>query len=246
MVKNYILALSFSILALLTGACSDKEKKENSLVVAVSADNPPYEFIQDGKIVGLDIDVINAVGRALDTKIIIKNLDFPGLFPALSSNNVDLVISAISVTPAREEYFNFSDVYAKSSIGLLYKDDNIKSVADLAGKKIGAPLGTTWEQAAKEIAAKMPGTMVRSLSNNLVLVEELKSGSIDAFITESAQIEKFIHYNPELKSLPLPEYTSEFAIVLPKNSALTESINKALETLRSEGELDVITKHWLK
>lgn len=241
MIKNFVLWI---MLALCASSCADK-KNENDIVVAVSADNPPYEFLQSGKVVGLDIDIIEALGKVLNKKIVIKNLDFPGLFPALSSNNVDLVISAISVTPARQEHFDFSDIYAKASMGVLYKDDNIKSLNDLSGKKIGTQLGTTWEQATKEIAEKIPGTEIRALANNLVLVEELKSGAIDAFVLESAQIEKFINNNPDLKSFSLPEYASEFAIVLPKGSELIDPINKALAELRTNGMLEEIAKRWI-
>jgi polar amino acid transport system substrate-binding protein len=233
------------LLVLFMTSCSDSHN-EHDLVIATSADNPPYEFIQDGKIVGLDIDIIRAIGDVLGKKVVIKNLDFPGLFPALSSNNAQLVIAAISVTPARQEHFDFSDIYATSSIGLLYKDDDIKSIQDLAGRKIGAPLGTTWEYVARELADKMPGTTIRALSNNLVLVEELKAGSIDAFITESAQIEKFVKNNPDLKSLPLPEYTSEFAIAAPKDSELMTSVNEAIVRLRKNGALEEIKKRWLR
>jgi len=246
MIKNFALWISLLLASVITTSCSDSSQSEHEIIAATSADNPPYEFIQDGKVTGLDIDVIEAIGKALDKKIVIKNLDFPGLFPALSSSNVELAIAAISITPERQEHFDFSDIYATSSMGVLYKDDVIKSATDLSGKIIGVQLGTTWEGAAKEIAGKMPGTIVRSLSNNLVLVEELKSGAVDAVILETAQLEKFIANNPELKSMPLPEYTSEFAIVAPKNSELIKSVNSTIDTLRKDGTLDKIKKRWLQ
>lgn len=240
-IQSFILGLVLFCLA----SCSDNKTAENTITVAVSADNPPYEFIQEGKIVGLDIDVINAIGEVLGKEVVIKNLDFPGLFPALSTKNVDLVISAISVTEERKQNFDFSDVYATSTMSALYRvEESIGSVADLGGKTIGAQLGTTWEHEAKTLAEKMPGTLVRSLANNLVLVEELKSGSIDAVILEDMQAAKFIENNPTLASLSIPEATSSFAIVFPKDSALKNEVNKTIAELKNKGKLATFKKNW--
>lgn len=243
MIKS--LSLTLAIIFLLS-ACTDKSSNENSIIVGISADNPPYEFIQDGKIVGLDIDVINAIGKELDKEIIIKNLDFPGLLPALSSKNIDLVISAISQTPEREKAFDFSNVYATSEVAVIYrKSDNLKSIDDLSGKILGAQLGTTWEQEAKIIAEKFQATFVRSLSNILVLVEELKSGSVDVVILEEMQVNKFIKNNPSLSGFKVPQLTSKFAIAFTKDSDLKDKINMVIDKLNSSGKLAEIKKHWM-
>jgi ABC-type amino acid transport substrate-binding protein len=241
-IKHFIVA----ICAILLSACSDKEAPSNSLIVGTSADNPPYEFIQDGKIVGLDIDVIKAIGSSLGKEVVIKNLDFPGLFPSLGGGNVDLVIAGLSYTPARAEYFAFSKPYASSSMAIMSrKDDNIKSINGLKGKSIGAQLGTTWDQEAKNITTTIPGSTVRSLSNNLVLVEELKFGSVDAMVLEEMQAEKFINNNPMLTSFRLPEATSKFVIAFHKDSKWPEEVNKAIDELEKSGKLLEIKKRWM-
>lgn len=242
-IQSLILGLALFCL----GSCSDNKTAENTITVAVSADNPPYEFIQDGKIVGLDIDIINAIGEVLGKEVVIKNLDFPGLLPALSSNNVDMVISAISATEERKKSFDFSDVYATSTMSVLYrKEEAIQSVVDLSNKVIGAQLGTTWENEAKDLVEKMPGTLVRSLANNLALVEELKSGSVDAVILEDMQVAKFIANNPTLASFTIPGSSSNFAIAFPKNSVLKDEVNKAIADLQNKGKLAAFKKNWMQ
>lgn len=228
-------------------ACSEKAKEDDTLVVGLSADNPPYEFISSGKIVGIDVDVIEAIATEMGKKIVIKNIDFPALFPAINSSSVDCVISAISKTPAREEHFDFSIIYAESSFAVIVRsEDNVASLSDLQAKVIGAQLGTTWEMEAKKIAESMPGTLVRSLSNNLVLIEELKSGSVDAVILEKMQVDEFLKNNKTLSSFDLTDLKSEFAIVLPKNSDLTAKINAAIEKLKKENKLSTIQQKWIK
>lgn len=244
-IKN--LAVTFLSLFMLM-SCDNKSADNNeNLIVALSADNPPYEFIQEGNVVGLDIDIIEEIGKILEKKIVIKNLDFPGLFPALTSNNVDCIISGLSVTENRKEYFDFSDTYTSSQISVIFrKDDNLKNSNDLNGKIIGAQLGSTWEMEANNIAKEFPGTMVRALSNNLVLIEELKSGSVDAVILEKMQVDEFIKNNPSLSFFDAPELKSDFAIAFNKNSELVKQINEAIQKLQNNGKLEYIKKKWLK
>ncbi len=239
--------LFLSLLCLFALNSCGSSSDETTLTVAVSADNPPYEFIQDGKIVGLDVEIIEALGAALGKKVIIKNLDFPGLFPALSSKNIDCVISAISVTEARKEHFDFTDVYASSPMSMIVRDaDGFKTIDDLNGKTIGVQLGTTWEIEAKKIAETHPGTIIRSLSNNLVLIEELKSGSVDAVLLEKMQVAEFIKNNSGLSFFDPAGLSSDFAIVLNKGSDLLPKLNKAIGELQKNGKLETIINRWLK
>lgn len=242
--KNYFLQI---LLLLSLFSCSEKPNDGDTLVVGLSADNPPYEFIRSGKIVGIDIDVIEAIANEMGKKIVIKNIDFPALFPAINSSSVDCVISAISKTEAREEHFDFSDIYSESSFAVIVRsEENLSSLSDLQGKIIGAQIGTTWEMEAKKIAAEMPGTLVRALSNNLVLIEELKSGSVDAVMLEKMQVDEFLKNNKSLAFFDLPEFKSKFAIVFPKGSDLQAKINLAIEKLKKENKLYIIQQKWIK
>ena len=245
--------LALCALAVLLLNCSDKqedkaaENKAKPLIVGTSADNPVYEFIENRELVGIDIDIIKAVGQVLGREVVIKNMDFTALFPSVSSGNVDLIIAALSVTPERKEHFTFSDVYLASSVGIIYKDAAIKNLNDFADKTVGVQLGTTWEGIVREVTKDFPACTVRALSNNIVLVEELKSGVVDGVALEDVQIAKFIEANPSLslKKMVLPNFTSEFAIVTQLQSPLVHDINVALKTLRENGTLDKIKAKWL-
>jgi polar amino acid transport system substrate-binding protein len=246
--KLHILIL-FAVTLFLLGCSSsseDSSAKPLPIVVGISPDNPVYEFLQDGKIVGIDVDIINAIAKKIGRDIEIKNIDFPGLFPALKSGNIDLIISAISVTSERAAVFGFSKIYADSSVGLLYRGSKIKIMDELADKVIGAQLGSTWEEIARRITQEAPGSTVRTLSNNLVLVEELKSGRIDAIVMEDIQIGKFIELNPELKKFPLPVFRSEFAIATQLNSPLLTDLNKAIDELERDGVIYEIKDKWTR
>lgn len=225
-------------------AC-DNQDKTKFLTVGVSADNPPYEFVRDGQIVGFDIDLINAVGERLGKKIIIKNFDFSGLLAALVSNNIDIAISGLTITAEREKHVSFSIPYMTTKVSILYRlEDNFHGIDDLQNKVIGVQLGTTWGIIANDLSKKVK-IKINHLSNNLMLVEELKAKAIDAIILEELQSQKFIENNKGLASFSLQEFSSEFAIAMAKNSGSIKEINKVIRDLEEEGEVERLQKKWL-
>lgn len=235
---------SISLLILLC-ACSNQEK-DGTIIVATSADNPPYEFMQNGQIVGADIDIIKHIVEIIEQPITIQNLDFAGLMQSLSAGNIDLAIAALSVTEARSKHVDFSTPYLRTKMALMYKKDKmVASNEELADKVIGAQLGSTWENSARILQGRTPTMSIRSLNNNLVLVEELKNDMIDAMILEEAQAKKFMQNNLQFTYRILDEFISEFAIALPKGSALLPQINQAIKTLQQNGTIASINDKWL-
>ncbi|MCC8371243.1 MAG: ABC transporter substrate-binding protein [Rickettsia endosymbiont of Pseudomimeciton antennatum] len=223
-----------------------KQSQEKSLIVATSADNPPYEFIQNGQIVGFDIDIINAIGEKLEKKIIIKNFDFNGLLASLASENVDIVIAGLTVTEERKKHISFSAPYVTTNVSVLYRStDDLKSVEDLDNKVVGVQLGTTWAVIVQDLS-KQFNIRTNYLLNNLMLVEELKSKVIDVVVLEESQSKKFIENNPDLASFSLTEFSSKLAIAMPKDSELVEIVNKAISELKEDGTISRITKKWLQ
>lgn len=241
LIKYLILPLILTFLA----GC-DERKREDTLIIGTSADNPPYEFIQDGNVVGLDIDIINAIANKLGKKIVIKNLDFNGLIAALTSKNLDLVIAGLSNTPERNEKVDFSSTYITTTIAVLYRaKEGAENKYDLSNKNIGAQLGTTWGKIAKDLSEQLNGNL-HLLSNNLMLVKELTTSKIDAVLLEEAQAKKFMDNNKELAYYVLEDFSSEFAIALPLGSDLKASIDNALKALDEDGTLGAIRKKWLE
>ena len=116
--KKLSILLSILFLLLLP-ACSDN-KNDHVWIAGTSADNPPYEFMQNGEIVGFDIDLINEIGKFLGKKLEFRNMEFHSLLAALSTNSVDLVIAGLSNTPERSSRVDFSITYISSEIAILH------------------------------------------------------------------------------------------------------------------------------
>jgi polar amino acid transport system substrate-binding protein len=233
------------ILAILLLGCEQKQTNQ-ILTVATSADNPPYEFIKNGEIIGMDIDIINAIGDHIGKKIVMKNLDFYGLIASLASKNVDLVIAALSITEERKTIVDFSNYYMVSNVSVLYRaKDKFNVYDDLKNKIVGAQIGSTWEAIAKELSQRF-NLQINSSISNLILVQELLSNVIDAVILEEEQCKGFIKNHNTLASFNMPEeFSSKFAIALQKDSPLKNDINAAIKELQASGKIDEIKKKWL-
>jgi polar amino acid transport system substrate-binding protein len=203
-----------SIFLSITLASCGNKSDEHILYVATSSDNPPYEHMNHGKMVGFDIDLMHEIGKYLGKEIEFINVEFHGLLAALASKNVDMVIAAMSVTDARREKMDFSIPYINANIAVLFREeDGFNSEKDFKGKIIGSQLGTIWTIIANELSLKQHFE-VKALANNLMLVEELKNQRVDAVIMEESQVKRFIEKNPALASFAIPQYNSSFALIL--------------------------------
>ena len=231
------------ILFTFLASCSD-DNKEEVLLVGTSADNPPFEYLSSGEIVGLDVDIINAVAKYLGKKITIKDLEFYSLLGALNTGNLDLAIAAMGPTKARAKMMDFSIPYSNSTIVLLYrKQDSFISKESLRDKLIGVSSATIWVSIADSLS-KHYGSKTKVLSNNLILVKELQQGLIDAVILEKPQAVNFINIDENLTSLDLKEDSGSYAIAMPKGSKLLNDVNKAIRHLQDNGTITRLEKKW--
>lgn len=237
--KNFLLI----ILSLFLISC-DKKKDENIWIVGTSADNPPYEYMHGGQIVGFDIDLIQEIAKRLGKKLEIRNMEFHGLIAALNSGSVDMVIAGMSITKQRSTYVDFSAPYTDAEVAILHQKKNrFSEIKDLHGKIIGAQLGTVWALIANDISMRY-NLKVKSLNSNLMLVEELKTGMLDAVILEEFQANKLISKYIQLTSFQAKQYNSSFAIAMPKNSPVAKSINNEIQALKKQNFVKELSKRW--
>lgn len=243
MFKKLSLLSSLLLMASFLVSC-DRRHDDSVWVVGTSADNPPYEFIENGEVVGFDIDLITAIGAHLGKDIEIKNMDFHGLIAALSNDSVDLVIAGVSVTNERKERVDFSMPYTSANIAILFRSaSEFENMENLKGKIVGAQLGTIWSYVANQMAIKYK-SKVSALSSNLMLVEELKTKRVDAVVLEVSQAEQFAAKNKNLSFFPVKEYGSTFAIAIPKGSPLKNNIDHTIKSLRKNGTIQKLEEKW--
>lgn len=253
--KNRVIALLFVAMLTITLICGNfsrdsvatQSQTGKSLIMVTSADYPPYEFRKtassNNEIIGFDIDIAKYITQKLGYQLEIRDTDFSGIIPALQSRRADFAMSGMSPTTERKKSIDFSDIYYESKNTIVAKKpSNLKTPEDLAGKKVGVQLGTIQANTAK----KWQNVQVISLNKTGDIIQELKSGRIDAAIMEDTVAKGFIANNSDLEFHLIPSNSEELgsAIAFPQDSPLLKQFNPVLEEMKKSGEIEVLVKKW--
>lgn len=221
----------------------DKIKEDGVILVGNSPDYPPYENMDGDKRVGFDIDMMEAVAEKLGVDVKWKTMGFDTIIAAVTMKQVDIGCSGFSVTEERKKSVDFTDAYYRSGqIIVVNPGSDIKSGADLSGKRVAAQIGTTGVEAAK----KVEGTEVVEPENWSVAFMMLKTKSVDAVVADIPVAQEYAKKQGfEIAPEPLTEELN--AIIVPKgNEDLVEALNGALAEVKAEGTLDKLVEKWMK
>jgi len=222
----------------------DRIKASGQLRLGTSADYPPYEFhkIIDGQdqIIGFDIEIAKAIAADLGVELVITDMSFDGLLTALQSGNIDIVLAGMTPDEERAKAVDFSDIYYTAVQKVIVRAEDqatYKSIADLAGKPVGAQLGAIQEGIVKD---QMPESQLRSLAKLPDLILDLKAGNVEALVVEEPVAAAYVAANPDLviSDVELAQEEAGSAVAMPKNSPeLVAAVNATLKRLTEDGSI---------
>lgn len=242
--KKILAVVMMLMLAVLS--CGKKEDSK-TLRVGLNSVFAPFEYKENGQIVGFDVDLINQIGKDLGYKIEIEDQSFDGLIPTLKTGKIDMIISGMTATEERKKSVDFSDEYFKSTNVYLKKkgNNNVTSIDNLSGKKVGASLGTIQEIEAR----KIPGATVVPIEDTVKSIMDLEAGKVDVLILENVIALEYMKKYTDLEVIGEKPLDSGMAIAFDKgkHTELIQKINEELKTLKSNGKYDeLINKYGLK
>lgn len=207
--------------------------------------NPPYEpfeYEENGEIVGLDMDLVAEIAADLDAELQIKITAFEGIQSGadLNSNNCDIVASGITITEARSENMNFTDPYFDADQGLLTQAGaGLSTVEDLDGLRIGVQQATTGLDWAEE-----QGLTMVEFEDLGLQVQALRNGTVDAIINDIAVLGPFTDEGLEIGAV-FPTGEQYGFGVKKDNTALLEAANATLERIKGDGTYDAIYETYI-
>ena len=218
--------------------------ERGKLIVATSADYPPYEFtlLKDGEteFVGFDMDLAQYIADELGVELEIRDMDFKNVISSVDSGMADLGIAGLSPKSTRDSVL-FSDIYYHATHGALIRKadkDSYSSNKDLEGKKIGVQMGSIQEDMANEIA----DADINALPVITALVQELKTNKVDLIIMEKPVAESYAKNNDDLmlaEGIELVDEESGSAIAIQKGREdLLEKVNEIIKRVQDDGLLD--------
>jgi glutamine transport system substrate-binding protein len=244
--KIGIIGLAAAVLA----ACGSTETGSGSgekLTIGTDAAYAPFESLDGDKIVGFDVDILNAVmdEAGLDYELVNKGWD--PLFIALQNDEVDGGISAITINDKRKKTYDFSSPYFESINMILAKEGtDIKSAKDLEGKKVSVQNGTTGQEALEKMFGKTDN--IKKFENNVLAIQALLNGEVEAVVADNAVVQEYAKNNPDKKLVAISDkenFESEFyGIIFPKDGKHQDEVNKALKKIIDDGKYAEIYKKW--
>ena len=225
--------------------------ESGKLTFATSPDYPPFENLEDGEYVGLDMDLGRAIAEELGLDCKFTTLQFDGIVPAIAAGGqADVGISGITVDPERAEQVDFTDSYyiADQAVAVMkggeITSDNVDDALNAEGKIIAVQSGTTGESFAQE---NFGNATVQPYGNATDCFAAMQSGQADAVIMDKAVVESMLasaYTDAEIvKTVATGE---EYAVAVAKdNPALTKAINEAIAKLQEDGTIDDLVKQYL-
>ena len=222
-------------------------KAKGTLLVGIDIPYGVMEFFDDsGNAVGVDIDIAKEIISEIGVELEIKTMPFDDLFAAVKNEEVDVLISAITITPERQEKMLFSIPYFDGGLVVVVGTDNkdISVPEGLKDKKLGVLKGTTGEAFA---LGYIEPSLVTSHITNEEREQALLNGETDAIVIDYIAAIDMIKEHSSLKIVGEP-LNQEFYGVVTKlgNNALMEEINGILREMKRSGRLKEITDKWVK
>ncbi len=226
-------------------------QERGSLIVGADAPYGVMEFFdQNGQIIGMDVDVAQAIASGLKVDLEFKKYAWDNLFDAVKKGEIDLALSSITITPERSQEILFSSPYFSGGQAILARsgDYSIKKLSDLAGKKIGVQIETTGQTEARKINPdELIITYAGYGNGEKDIISDLKNGTIDAVIADYVQVAKNAYDDPELKIVGAP-FTQEYygAATNLNNISLMTAVDNIIREMKRDGRLSQIETKWIK
>jgi polar amino acid transport system substrate-binding protein len=239
-------------------------RRRGTLRVGLDASFPPFETVDaNGQIVGLDVDIAQAIAADLGVEAEFVNIGFDGLYDALLARRVDLIISGLPYDPRWTQdvaytanYFNAGQVLVIRSNG-----PTINAIEDLAGRTVAVEWGSQAEMEGRQLIEEMKKKSAEvSETSALLLRQETAAAALDALL--KGQADAAIVDAPSALSILTPSqgegrggglkiitYLSDewyAAAVHRQSRELLEKVNQTLTRLEESGEMAKLQAKWFQ
>ena len=251
--KKLFAVLLSAMLLLAMAACGEQPQTPDDtqepavLHMATEGTFPPYEYYDNGQLVGIDIEVAGAIAEKLGMTLETTDIAFDSIIPGVQAGKYDIGMAGVTVSEERLQQVNFSDSYATGVQVVIVKEGGkVQSLDDMADAIIGTQSGTTGFIYA---SGDFGDDHVKSFTKTTDAVEALKNGQVDCVLLDNAPAEALVDANPDagLSILETAYTVEDYAIAINKeNTDLQAKINAALAELVADGTLQSIIDKYIK
>lgn len=245
---NWLLLAFCSVL--LTFACGCAGTRQAPLRVGITPDYPPLVFKYNGQIAGAEVDFGRALGGQLNRPVEFVKLRWEQLIPAVQNGNIDIIMSGMSITRARQLQIAFSEPYLTNQLRAIFSRanaDRFKTPADLQGDgvKIGVIAGTTADIFVKTNCPQADRIELGSRQD--VAYYLLQNPTIDVYVDDTFALAQILSQNEaDLTFMrePLAENYLAWG-VRADDTRFLQQVNAVLARWKTDGTLDQILNRWI-
>jgi polar amino acid transport system substrate-binding protein len=207
--------------------------------------------MKDGQIAGLEIDIARLLASALDVKLTVKTMHFNELLPALQAGQVDMVLSGMTITPARNLKVAFVGPYMATGKSILTKQSAVETMSDPAlinkpERVLVALKGSTSQTFAEKL---FPQAKLLLADDYDQAVSMVRKDQAQAMVADMAICQLSVFRYPEagLAALGKPISYEPLGIAIPGNDPLLVNLlQNFLNMMDKDGTMDMIAKRWFK
>ena len=238
--------------ALIAGAATaaqadtlDKIKKDGVVVMANGGAYPPFGYVENGTMVGFDIDLGNEVARRLGVQPKWEKIDFSGLIPALNSKRVDMLVTAMTWTADRAQRITFSTPYYNSGIaGGAKPAAHIVKAGDIGGKVVAVQIGSAGERFVRDLGTAKE---VKTYNDFLLAFADVEAGRADVVVNTLPTVRYNAARRPSKLAVSETWDKRDVGInTRMDDTRLLEAVNAILADLKREGFLDKLDAKWFQ
>lgn len=227
-------------------ATVETEAAKKKLVMCTNAEFPPYEYHDGNNIIGIDVDIINAIAKMKGFDVEIMDIAFDATIPSVMSGKADFAMSGMTVTEDRKENVDFTHTYQTAIQSVIVSPtSDIKTIEDMKGKMIGVIEGYTGDLYATEDFGE---EHILRYHKNTDGFQGLKSGKVDAFVIDDQVAKALVAEDGgEYVILDSAYALEEYAIAVKKgNTEILNMLNEGIDELKASGELQKIIDKYIE
>ena len=245
--KKLIALALVLVLCLSLAACGAKGatladvKKAGKMTVATSPDFPPFESLEGGKVVGIEVDILTLIAKELGVELEIVEMDFDSVLAAIQSAKYNCGMSGITANEDRKKNMLFTDPYYNAAQVIVVKaDSTIKGKSDLKDKTVSVQTGTTAEAGCGD-----EGIAVQAFAANADAKAALTTGKVDAWVVDNLTAIQMVTEADGLVILEekMTEEPYAFAFAFGSEDLVAE-INKIQAKLIEDGTVQKIFENY--
>lgn len=229
-----------------------RAKAKGVLVVATEEQFPPYDFIKEGKHVGFNVDYFEEISKRVGLKLEWIDLPWASVLPGLQAKKYDVVAGPASITAERQKVLNFLPPISSVEAMILVRkgEKGIGSLADIAGKKIGAERASYALNEVKKFGATLPHPpTIIEYQDTAQATADLEAGRLDGMANSSTNVKDTVKRRPEAFDLiptgfGLKTYSGYMMRKDDDSKTLFDAISAAMLDIKKEGKLVELQKQW--